>query len=308
MKSSFLVSAGLFILALVIRNCWICELTISFTALHALSTIVLIGIFQLLSSRLWLWLSLVLLLAQTTFIMSTYYHSSPLEAAGDGEVITIAQYNCFYENDRLEDIARWLQENAQEFDIVSLHEVSHRFKEHLVGLEKYYPYRVINVSEYELGHVFLSRLPITSNEMKTFESIRGRYFVFKVKTYQAKPLHFYVVHPLAPLSPNYLKWRNAEFAEISTIINQDSENYKILSGDFNATPYSHTFAELLNNTNLQRARVWIGSWPTILPLTFARIQIDHSLISQKMRFISQVTGPDLGSDHMPVITKVALQN
>lgn len=77
----------------------------------------------------------------------------------------------------------------------------------------------------------------------------------------------------------------------------------ILIGDFNATPWSSRFRHLLAAGGLRdtlRGRGYQGSWPASAP-AILRLPIDHALVSDRLRVLSRHLGPDLGSDHLPLL-------
>jgi endonuclease/exonuclease/phosphatase (EEP) superfamily protein YafD len=81
-----------------------------------------------------------------------------------------------------------------------------------------------------------------------------------------------------------------------------------LLGDLNVTPWSPYFQELLAATGLRdSARGWglQPSWPTMSLLL--RVPIDHCLISPELHVTERTLGPDIGSDHFPLLVTLAVQ-
>lgn len=81
----------------------------------------------------------------------------------------------------------------------------------------------------------------------------------------------------------------------------------IMAGDFNCTPYSGFFRELLRMTRLRDSRQGAGlqgSFPA--SPWWLRIPIDHVLASTEIRIHSRQTGSACGSDHLPVIVDFSL--
>lgn len=77
----------------------------------------------------------------------------------------------------------------------------------------------------------------------------------------------------------------------------------ILIGDFNTTPWSSRFRRLMVAGGLRdtlRGRGYQGSWPSSAP-AFLRLPIDHALVSDRLRVLSRRLGPNLGSDHLPLL-------
>ena len=79
-------------------------------------------------------------------------------------------------------------------------------------------------------------------------------------------------------------------------------------GDFNSTAWSPYFSDLLNQTRLHDARLGFGlqpTWPTRQILL--RIPIDHALVSEEVTVHDFRAGPDVGSDHFPVILDLSFE-
>jgi endonuclease/exonuclease/phosphatase (EEP) superfamily protein YafD len=76
----------------------------------------------------------------------------------------------------------------------------------------------------------------------------------------------------------------------------------IVAGDLNATPWSRFFKRLVGTTGLCDSRAgfgYQGSYPASSALL--RIPIDHVLVSCDIAVRDRRIGPDVGSDHLPVI-------
>lgn len=80
----------------------------------------------------------------------------------------------------------------------------------------------------------------------------------------------------------------------------------VLAGDLNATPWSRLFRKLVGTTGLCDSRAgfgYQGSYPADSAIT--RIPIDHVLRSCDIGVRARRIGPDVGSDHLPVIVDLA---
>jgi endonuclease/exonuclease/phosphatase (EEP) superfamily protein YafD len=81
-----------------------------------------------------------------------------------------------------------------------------------------------------------------------------------------------------------------------------------LAGDLNLTPWSPDFATLLAAGGLRdsaRGHGLVATWFSRLPVI--GLPIDHVLVGERVDVISRRVGPDLGSDHLPLITELALR-
>lgn len=81
----------------------------------------------------------------------------------------------------------------------------------------------------------------------------------------------------------------------------------VVAGDFNLTPWSPTFRGFLKAANLRDPRIGRGLLPTWSPSTSAwpLIPIDHILATEAWRVGVLELGPDFGSDHRPLIARLA---
>jgi len=81
----------------------------------------------------------------------------------------------------------------------------------------------------------------------------------------------------------------------------------IVGGDFNLTPYSPVFRQLLDESGLQETRprgAWAPSWRAdFWPLA---MRIDHVLVTRELCAEPSEVGPEIGSDHRPVRVRLRL--
>jgi endonuclease/exonuclease/phosphatase (EEP) superfamily protein YafD len=82
----------------------------------------------------------------------------------------------------------------------------------------------------------------------------------------------------------------------------------ILAGDFNMTPWSYQLQRLLASTGLRRHTTFLRSWPTDgqFRLPAPLFLIDHLLTTADIQTITIGTGPNLGSDHLPIVARLRL--
>ena len=113
-------------------------------------------------------------------------------------------------------------------------------------------------------------------------------------------------HPLPPGSADYARRRNRQLKEISVTIRKRAEP-AIVIGDLNVTPWSPYFSELLRESGLRNSspsKSLNGSWPAWMP--FGRIPLDHCLVSSNLAVLGKTLGPDVGSDHLPLIVDLQI--
>jgi endonuclease/exonuclease/phosphatase (EEP) superfamily protein YafD len=191
-------------------------------------------------------------------------------------------------------------------DIILLLEVTPVHFEQLQRVIQKYPYHIEKRSfgGPEIGFVFLSKLPIINNRV-TKLSDGCNFFLEAVIEINQKPVMFYGVHAQRPYAQNYIE-RKDQIHWLARQIKEQSLPV-IVAGDFNTTPYSPVFRELVKITGLKDSREgfgWLPSWPTYFPLLW--IPIDHVLVTPDIKVRNRTTGPYIGSDHYPVIAELSL--
>lgn len=78
----------------------------------------------------------------------------------------------------------------------------------------------------------------------------------------------------------------------------------VLSGDFNAAPWSPLMARIMADAGLSRLSVTGPTWPS--PLLAVGIPIDHVLGSAGIGAVAASILNDVGSDHRPVLVRLTL--
>jgi endonuclease/exonuclease/phosphatase (EEP) superfamily protein YafD len=109
-------------------------------------------------------------------------------------------------------------------------------------------------------------------------------------------------------------WRDGMLALAAGIARQRlaAGDHVLLLGDLNATPYSASFRAMLAASGLADSAgvpaeqpawpqpTWLSRWPGI------GLPIDHALVSPGIRIVERRLGPDIGSDHFPLVLHLRL--
>ena len=224
-----------------------------------------------------------------------------------GEDISILQFNIHYINQDIDQFVRYVRE-LNFPDIIVIQEATPEIQHDLRSLKAHYPYRVEAPEEGAYGMILFSKLPIIKAEQNLFKTHAHLYTVIEFTTLlQHIPFTLIELHAISP-TRDPLHQRKQELEEIGTILSLLPNEHKMLVGDLNTTPYSAYFRNLQEKSGLQNAMQGLrteGTWPSFL-LSFLRIPLDHLLVSKTIGVVSQTIGPDLGSDHMSVLSRVRL--
>jgi endonuclease/exonuclease/phosphatase (EEP) superfamily protein YafD len=109
------------------------------------------------------------------------------------------------------------------------------------------------------------------------------------------------VHPISPLGARRSRMRDTELRAIAEFVRERQPERFIVLGDFNTTPWSVRFSELLDRSGLSESPVGRGltaTWTSKNPLF--GLPIDHVLVGREIHVLHQEVGLDIRSDHFPV--------
>jgi endonuclease/exonuclease/phosphatase (EEP) superfamily protein YafD len=184
-------------------------------------------------------------------------------------------------------------------DFIVLLELNEAWMEELRPIKAAYPYEKSMALE-SFGIGLFSHIPFENATIKTIErvglpSVIAQFYVDKQ--------HFTLVgtHPYPPVSQTKAKIRNQQIAALGQLISSQ-QGTTIVLGDLNITPWSPFFRDFLAKTGMRDSRVGFGlqpSWPVRFPPFW--IPIDHCLVSPNVIVHNRTIGPDIGSDHYPVV-------
>ncbi|CBN54043.1 hypothetical protein OSCI_510002 [Kamptonema sp. PCC 6506] len=154
--------------------------------------------------------------------------------------------------------------------------------------------------------VIYSKFPLENRELKIFSL--GRKVVSTDVRVQGKIISILAVHPSVPTRQKSFIDRNKQLAAIGEYAAQ-IKNPVVVVGDFNVTMWSPFYKSMVKTGGLRNARSGFGilpTWPTNKPLLY--IPIDHCLITKDIQVLNIRTGRKIGSDHLPLITDLAINN
>lgn len=111
------------------------------------------------------------------------------------------------------------------------------------------------------------------------------------------------VHPIPPLNSKFAL-DNQLYMQTLAALTVQSQKPVLITGDFNASLWSHALQPLAgNNIKSLSPSGWGYTWPTkFWPLA---TQIDHAFIKNIPKGKTRILG-DIGSDHYPILTHMEL--
>lgn len=226
------------------------------------------------------------------------------EPPADAEELRIVTFNVLAANDNYEGVIEYLDE--VDADVVFLHESSRPWEEAIIASDLGYRVERTRDDNHIFGTLVLVRgaaqiqgFGFTEREPRSVEVL--------LTTYGGREVSVLAVHPLAPVTELSAGLRDAQLRFAGEWAARQT-GPTVVTGDFNAGPWSHAFRRLLDEGRLRDSQRGFGLQPTFPAssnLAF-RIPIDHLLVSDGVWVVDRRLGPPLGSDHFPLIVDLAI--
>lgn len=220
-------------------------------------------------------------------------------ATASTDVFTVASANVYLDNSNSGPLAKWLA--LRRPDAVAVIEVTAQYGKQLEQLSDY-PHRKIMPSDTPFGIAVLSRHPFESIEERATED--GIPYIRAVIDWKGRKVALTALHPMPPISADFTLRRDLLLHDEAQKLAQ-METPGMIVGDLNATPWSTAFRAPAA-LGFKTAGSPLGpTWPSVLRGVMG-IRIDHILVSKHWRVVAAEVGPDIGSDHFPVLAALKL--
>lgn len=215
--------------------------------------------------------------------------------------LKIISFNISYQNPDITPVLDFLRrENA---DVVVVIEVSEAWRKAFKGLSDIYPHQLFG-PPYQDQHVRPHRVGLLAKHQWEetgieFSEVSSRAYAVWATFPAASPsLTVAGVHLKNPILGPF-SHQEAEVDALTSVVRQFSGPV-IVAGDFNMTPFSTRYGNLLEETGLRRASGGLNTtWPSMItPLALA---LDHFLVNSTVKRAAMRVGPRLWSDHRPII-------
>ena len=222
---------------------------------------------------------------------------TPGAALPTARTVKIIHFNLFVRNDDAKSVLDFLA--REDADIVSLVEVSPAWRVALLPLRARYPY-YRDCPQRRCDVAIFSKLPIRGATLG-FDQPDGFPMAEAAFDLADGPLTLFGAHLARP----FYGPLGTQFGQAQRLATRIAAvpGRKILVGDLNAVPWSAVLGELERRGGLVRLGGLEGTWPSLLPWPM-QITIDHALTDPSLASAPVRIGPNLGSDHLPVIVEL----
>ncbi|HSD87327.1 MAG TPA: endonuclease/exonuclease/phosphatase family protein [Kofleriaceae bacterium] len=214
----------------------------------------------------------------------------------DGKALRVLLLNVHTESTGFARVRQLIADEKP--DLIGLVEVDQHWLEELAPALAGYPGRIEEPRPDNFGIALYARGDVQGSAMELGSSLPT--VVANVTVDQTR-LSVIVTHPLPPMNGAAVDQQRAQFDAIADQTRSATPPVLVM-GDFNTTPWSRLFQRLLGRSGLCDSRAGFGvqaSFPAASALL--RIPIDHVLLSCTVGVRDRRIGPDVGSDHLPVI-------
>lgn len=251
--------------------------------------------------RAW-WSLLPSVLIGSSFFVLSGTLDRGIEPGTAESVLVVGTANLNFDTTDFSALNGWLlSEDAP--DVVFLQEFTDRAQQALQTPEvaRRYPHRLEAPQPDQFGLAVLSRHPLADMQKIEPADMQKTLQLRAVLTLAGgKAVRLSALHPMPPLNAMYAQVRDQALKEEARHLAQ-SGGLALMVGDFNTTPWARGLFVI--DSQFRRASGIAGSWPnafgglSVLPL-------DHVLASRGWQLLGSRFGPDLGSDHCPVIVRL----
>jgi endonuclease/exonuclease/phosphatase (EEP) superfamily protein YafD len=304
------------VMSLLGKFWWVFDVFTHFHLQYCWLVIPGIMLFSFVKSYRWAVLSIFLLLFNFAFIMPYYLplrvqamqSERPQVSAEVPATYQIMFANILATNQDHQKIAREVRRINP--DVAMFVEVSDGAYTDLQKALPDYPYQYLTTTNTPFFQVAIfSRFPFDGVPLKQFFGGTPQTALeARLKLPEGRSFTIIGIHPTPPASKQWADWRDTQFTDLAGYLAVHQQPVMVV-GDFNASPWSAPYQQLLKDSHLKDSRDGFGvqpSWPSNVPV-YVRIPIDQILISSDIAVTDRFIGEDVGSDHLPVNVKIQLK-
>lgn len=231
-----------------------------------------------------------------------------------GQSFTVALYNRNVGPQEQNELRDWLSQNSARYDFVVIQEANESIATMGRELRAHYPHQIHEPRAHAFGMVVLSRHPFINVKRYPFPGQIFDNFSLRLLLQPPgfeKPVAVHALHALPPMSEKYWQQRNKELYTVASRVAQDGHVHRVMMGDWNITPYSPFFADVLRGSGLQKPVGFpapLPTWPAFALPWLMQIPIDHILISRDLDIGAMERRRPANSDHFALVAIIHEKN
>jgi endonuclease/exonuclease/phosphatase (EEP) superfamily protein YafD len=195
---------------------------------------------------------------------------------------------------------------ATDPDLFEVTELTPVMAQHLGEELRAYGTRVVDARDDAYGIGVYSRLPLLSSKVVHFPADGPPTVVARVRV-AGKAVTVVVTHVHTPFAGSI---HTRHLHALAAAARSRLGRRVIVCGDFNSPPWSGPLRDFAGDARLHDvygSHAWAGySWPTWGYVL--RVPIDNCFLSKGLAFTGHHDGPNIGSDHRPLVVDVGVLN
>lgn len=224
----------------------------------------------------------------------------PDRPPSNASTLKLVQFNLWAENKDPAGTVDWiLKQNA---DLVVTEEAVGFASPVLKALKQAYPYRLPCRQHYGCDTRIYSRWPIIASRsfIQDHKDLAGAWATVRHPRGDFTVVGAHFVWPIPAGA-----WQ-AQSRTLATTVAPFPKDTLIVTGDFNATPWSWSLRRQDKALGLKRRTRALASWPSgafsrVAKAPFPVLPIDHVYAGKAWKTVKVERGPALGSDHRPIV-------
>lgn len=282
---------------------WLAELAAHWQWLYAtVGGVALCALLLLLLRRQW-WLGLPAVVLAGSFLWQPKTLPRAPVLAADAAALSVATANLNLATTDFGPLQAWLASNEAP-DVVVLQEYTDWAHAALASnptLALRFPYRLAVPQPDPFGLAVLSRYPLVHSQALHPQDERNTLRLRATLLWSGQPVHLSALHPMPPLNAGFAQARDHALVQEAQHLSEQG-GLGLLAGDLNTTPWARGLFAV--EAHLQRTHAAAPGWPNAWGV-LSVLPLDHVLASTGWRLVHSDIGPDLGSDHRPVVVRLA---
>lgn len=246
------------------------------------------------------------LLAVNTAPIIPYVTAQAQATAEGGSPLRVMTYNMHGRATRRADFLEFVR--AEQPDVILLTEIPNYTDWLTDGLGADYPHRIDGNSGRPHDLMVFSRWPVAGfqidRSVDRAQPVLAADLCEEGSKDPSRCVRLVGLHAVAPFGPGAQK-QAAQLALAARLLANTQSAHAVLAGDLNATPWAPAFRRLIEATGLRDAALGRSVTATWMSRqSMVGLAIDHVLASAEIGVRDYLVGPDLGSDHLPVIASL----
>jgi len=236
-------------------------------------------------------------------VVAPLFLGSPGESSPDAPVVRVMAFNLLSTNDHYGEVADYIRANQP--DLVFLHESSLPWETAMKSSGLNYDVFVSRSEDLIFGTLVMVKQGFGTVDIVSFGFRETDPRAVEVRLSDPSwdsELSVLSTHPLAPTDSERAALHDAQLSYAANWASEQTGAY-LVTGDFNATPWSWPFRNLISVGRLRNSQLGFGLQPTFAANSnpLFRVPIDHLVHSDGLVVRNRVLGPAMGSDHFPIV-------